>query len=116
MLCRARATPAIGSPTYSSAATLLKKYANSNSRTAPIYTLWGAQELLQTLFKSDLVDEMELMIIPITLGTGKRLFQGGTVPAAFKVTSSQLAPKGIICVTYQRDGDVKTGAPQIKED
>jgi hypothetical protein len=34
----------------------------------------------------------------------------------FKVTSSQVAPKGIICVTYQRDGDVKTGAPLIKED
>jgi hypothetical protein len=38
------------------------------------------------------------------------------MPAAFKVTSSQVAPKGIISVTYERDGDVKTGSPQIKED
>jgi dihydrofolate reductase len=80
-----------------------------------IYVM-GSADLLQTLFKNDLVDEMELMIIPITLGTGKRLFEGGTIPAAFKVTSSQVAPKGIIIATYERDGDVKTGAPQIEKD
>ena len=80
-----------------------------------IYVM-GSADLLQTLFKNDLVDALELMIIPITLGTGKRLFESGTIPASFKVTSSQIAPKGIICVTYQRDGDVKTGAPQIEVD
>lgn len=74
---------------------------------------FGSANMLQTLFKADLVDALELMIIPITLGQGKRLFQDGTIPAAFKVTSSQVAPKGIICATYERDGDVKTGAPQI---
>ncbi|MBK7804102.1 MAG: hypothetical protein IPJ55_15835 [Chloracidobacterium sp.] len=63
------------------------------------------------------MDAMELMIIPITLGPGKRLFQDGNIPAAFKVTSSQVAPKGIIiCITYEGDGDVKTGAPQTEED
>ena len=82
----------------------------------PDIHIFGSANMLQTLFKADLVDAMELMIIPVTLGTGKRLFQDGTIPAAFKVTSSQVAPKGIICVTYERDGDVKTGAPQIEED
>ena len=77
---------------------------------------FGSADMLQTLFKADLVDALELMIIPVTLGTGKRLFQEGTIPAAFKVTSSQVAPKGIICATYERDGDVKSGSPQIKED
>ena len=75
----------------------------------------GSADLLQTLFKNDLVDELELMIIPITLGAGKRLFQNGTIPAAFKVTRSQVSPNGIIIVTYERDGEVKTGAPQIQE-
>jgi hypothetical protein len=56
------------------------------------------------------------MIIPITLGTGKRLFTDGTIPTSFKVTSGQIAPKGIIIANYERDGDVKTGSPQIKED
>jgi len=82
----------------------------------PDLHVFGSANMLQTLFKADLVDALELMIIPVTLGTGKRLFQDGTIPASFKVTSSQIAPKGIICVTYERDGDVKTGAPQIKED
>lgn len=77
---------------------------------------FGSANMLQTLFKNDLVDALELMVIPVTLGRGKRLFQDGTIPAAFKVTSSKVAPKGIICATYERDGDVKTGSPQIKED
>ncbi len=82
----------------------------------PDIQVFGSADMLRTLFKADLIDALELMIIPITLGQGKRLFQDGTIPAAFKVTSSQIAPKGIICVTYERDGDVKTGAPQISED
>ena len=76
---------------------------------------FGSADMLQTLFMADLVDALELMIIPITLGQGKRLFQHGTIPAAFKVTSSRVAPKGIICATYERDGEVKAGAPQIEE-
>ena len=82
----------------------------------PDLHVFGSADMLQTLFKEDLVDALELMIIPVTLGTGKRLFQDGTIPAAFKVTSGQVAPKGIIIATYERDGDVKTGSPQIKED
>jgi dihydrofolate reductase len=81
----------------------------------PDLHVMGSAEMLQTLFKHDLVDGLEIMIIPITLGEGKRLFQDGTIPASFKVTSGQVAPKGIIIATYERDGDVKTGSPQIKE-
>ena len=81
----------------------------------PDLHVMGSADMLQTLFKNDLVDALELMIIPVTLGSGKRLFQDGTIPAAFKVTSSQVAPKGIIIATYERDGDVKTGTPQIEE-
>jgi dihydrofolate reductase len=82
----------------------------------PDVHVMGSADMLQTLFKEDLVDALELMIIPVTLGAGKRLFRDGTIPASFKVTSGQVAPKGIIIATYERDGDVKTGAPQIKED
>jgi dihydrofolate reductase len=82
----------------------------------PDVHVMGSADMLQTLFKNDLVDRLELMIIPVTLGSGKRLFQDGTIPASFKVTSGQVAPKGIIIATYERDGDVKTGSPQIKGD
>jgi dihydrofolate reductase len=76
----------------------------------------GSADMLQTLFKNDLVDGLELMIFPITLGKGKRLFGDGTIPASFKVTDSQVSPNGIFIASYERDGDVKTGAPQIEED
>ena len=82
----------------------------------PDIHVFGSANMLQTLFKADLVDALELMIIPVTLGTGKRLFQDGTIPASFKVASGLVAPKGIVCITYERDGDVKSGSPQIKED
>ena len=103
-------------PTVFLGGELAEKVSELKQTDGPDLYVFGSADLLQTLFKNDLVDEMELMIIPITLGTGKRLFENGTIPASFKVTSSQVAPKGIICVTYQRDGDVKTGAPQIAED
>ena len=64
--------------------------------------------MLRTLFANDLVDTLELMIVPITLGTGKRLFQDGTIPASFKVSGGQVSPNGILIATYERDGDVKT--------
>jgi dihydrofolate reductase len=82
----------------------------------PDLHVMGSADMLQTLFKHDLVDGLELMIIPVTLGEGKRLFQDGTIPASFKVTSGQVAPKGILIASYERDGDVKTGSPQIDED
>ena len=82
----------------------------------PDIQVFGSANMLQTLFKADLVDALELMIIPVTIGTGKRLFQDGTIPAAFKVTSAQVAPKGIVCVTYERDGVIQSGSPQIAED
>jgi dihydrofolate reductase len=78
--------------------------------------VFGSAAMLQTLFKDDLVDALELMLIPVTIGSGKRLFQDGTIPASFKVTSTQVAPKGIICATYERDGELRTGSPQIAED
>ena len=94
---------------------LAEKVTELKQTDGPDIHAFGSADMLQTLFKADLVDALELMIIPVTLGTGKRLFQDGTIPASFKVISSQAAPKGIICVTYERDGDVKTGSPEIEE-
>lgn len=76
----------------------------------PDLQVYGSSRLLQTLFKHDLVDELWLKIFPITLGTGKRLFAEGTIPAAFKLTHSESTPSGVIFASYQRAGDVKTGS------
>lgn len=72
--------------------------------------VWGSGNLLQTLMKHDLVDTFQLMIYPLTLGTGKRLFVDGTIPAAFKLTESQISSTGLIILKYERAGAVTTGS------
>ena len=66
--------------------------------------------LIQTLLEHDLVDEFWLKIFPITLGSGKRLFDKGTIPANFKLFESNITSKGVIFASYARDGEVKTGS------
>lgn len=71
--------------------------------------VWGSSELIQLLLKNDLVDEFWLMIHPLTLGEGKKLFQDGAIPAAFTLVESTVTPSGVIIVNYKRAGAVKTG-------
>ena len=76
---------------------------------SPVFHVWGSSVLVQTLLKNDLVDELRLRIYPLTLGSGKRLFGEGTIPAAFKLIDSQALPSGVILANYERSGDIKTG-------
>jgi dihydrofolate reductase len=69
----------------------------------------GSGNLTQTLFKHDLVDELWLMIFPVTLGTGKRLFSEGSIAAAFTLTESLVTSNGVIFANYRRAGEVTTG-------
>ena len=70
----------------------------------------GSGELIQLLLKNDLVDELWLKIFPLTLGKGKKLFDNGTIPAAFTLTESLVTPTGVIFANYKRSGKVKTGS------
>jgi dihydrofolate reductase len=76
----------------------------------PMLQVHGSGNLIQTLLAHDLVDELWLKIFPVTLAKGKRLFDQGTRPAAYKLISSKTTPSGIIAANYTRDGDVKTGS------
>jgi dihydrofolate reductase len=69
----------------------------------------GSGNLVQTLLKHDLIDELNLMTFPVTLGSGKRLFSEGTMPTAFTLADSFITPNGVIFASYKRAGDVKTG-------
>jgi dihydrofolate reductase len=71
--------------------------------------VWGSGNLVQTLLKNDLVDEIWLKIYPLLLGTGKKLFADGTIPAAFALTKTVVTPTGVIMANYRRAGEVKTG-------
>ena len=76
----------------------------------PDLHVWGSSILLQTLIKHNLVDAFWLMIYPITLGVGKRLFDDGTIHAAFKVTESKVTPNGVIIVNYEWAGEISAGS------
>ena len=85
----------------------IKKLKQSGEREIQVQ---GSANLIQTLLKNDLVDELWLKIFPITLGRGKRLFQDGAIPAGFTLLSSSHSPSGVIFAHYKRAGEVQTGS------
>lgn len=76
----------------------------------PMLQVHGSGNMVQTLLKNDLVDELWLKIFPVTLGPGKKLFTEGAVPAGYELMQSQTSPSGVIFANYKRAGEVKTGS------
>ncbi len=72
--------------------------------------LWvhGSGNLIQTLLKHRLIDRMLLSIHPLTIGSGKRLFNEGTQADMMKLVDTKISPMGIIFATYERVGELKT--------
>ena len=70
----------------------------------------GSGDLVRTLLREDLVDRLNLLLYPLVLGSGKRVFGDGTVPAAFTLVQPPRAfPKGAVSLVYERAGDPVTG-------
>src|SRR6185503_13418257 len=69
----------------------------------------GSTELVHTLLANDLVDAMSIFTVPVVLGGGKTLFADGSAPHSFKLTSSRVAPNGLIIGHYERGGEIKIG-------
>ena len=84
----------------------VKKLKNSTGSDIQVH---GSGNLIQTLLKHDLVDELWLKTFPITIGAGKRLYSDGVIPAAFTLAESAITPGGVIFASYKRAGEVKTG-------
>jgi dihydrofolate reductase len=80
------------------------------SQEGPEIQVHGSSGLIQTLLKNDLIDQFRLKIFPVTIGSGKRLFGEGTIPASFKLAESEISSTGVIAATYVRDGDIRTGS------
>ncbi len=76
----------------------------------PEIQVQGNSNLIQTLLRHDLVDELWLKIYPITVGGGKRLFGDGTIAAGFELVDSKASPSGIIVASYRRSGEIKLGS------
>lgn len=84
----------------------IKKMKQSPGRDIKI---WGSSEVVQLLLKHDLVDDMWLMIHPLILGKGKKLFDPSSVPSSFTLNESKTTSTGVIIAHFVRAGKIKTG-------
>ena len=89
---------------------VVEKIKKLKQQDGPELQVHGSGNLIQTLLERDLVDEFCLKIFPVTLGMGKRLFDKGTIPAAYTLVESKSSPSGVIIATFKRAGEVKTGS------
>jgi dihydrofolate reductase len=76
----------------------------------PELQVHGSANLIQTLLEHGLIDELRLWTFPVVLGTGKRLFDGGTVPAGVELATSQVSSTGVIMATYRTGAEIKYGS------
>jgi dihydrofolate reductase len=76
----------------------------------PELQVHGSANLIQTLLEHGLVDEFRLKIFPLVLGSGKRLFGHGTVPAGFEVAESRVLSSGVIVARYRSGAEIRYGS------
>ena len=69
----------------------------------------GSAGLIQTLLREDLVDELRLIVFPVVLGEGKRLFGDGAIPRTWRLTTTKATSTGALIAAYERVGEVQTG-------
>jgi len=81
----------------------------------PEIQVHGSSDLIQTLLEHDLVDELRLMIFPVVLGTGKRIFGDGATPAGLELADSATSSTGVVMATYKREGDIRYGSFALDE-
>ncbi|MBY9073572.1 dihydrofolate reductase family protein [Nocardioides sp. WL0053] len=76
----------------------------------PELQVHGSGDLVQTLLRHGLIDEYRLWVFPLVIGSGKRLFADGTVPAALRLVDSQVSTTGVVMGTYEPAGEIVTGS------
>jgi dihydrofolate reductase len=76
----------------------------------PALQVHGSGNLIQTLVRHNLVDEFRLWVFPVVIGSGKRLFADGTIPAGLKLVDSKISTTGVVIGTYEPAGELVTGS------
>jgi len=76
----------------------------------PALQVHGSGNLIQTLLRHNLVDEFRLWVFPVVIGSGKRLFADGTIPAGLKRIDSKISTTGVVIGTYEPAGELVTGS------
>ena len=85
------------------------------SQDGPEIQVHGSPGLIQTLLEHDLIDEFRIWIFPLVIGTGKRCFGDGTIPAGLKLVDSKVSKTGVTINTYERAGDIEPGSMEFDE-
>lgn len=76
----------------------------------PELQVHGSANLAQTLIRRGLVDEYRLWVFPVLVGSGKRLFADGTIPAGLELVDSKVSTTGVVIGTYRPAGELVTGS------
>jgi dihydrofolate reductase len=76
----------------------------------PELQVHGSCNLLQTLLSHNLIDEFHLLVFPVVVGSGKRLFADGTVPSGLKLVDSMVSTSGVMIGRYVPAGDIPIGS------
>ena len=92
---------------------VVKEVPGLKQRFAREVQVHGSCGLAQTLIENDLIDEYRLLTFPVILGTGKRLFGAGAVPAAVTLVRSHTTGSGVVVSVYRRAGSLKTGSIEM---
>ncbi len=92
-----------------------EQVAKLKAEDGPEIQVHGSSNLIRTLQKHDLVDEYRVMIFPLALGTGKRLFADGTIPAGLRLVDSSASTTGVLMATYERAGEIEYGTFALDE-
>lgn len=76
----------------------------------PELQVHGSGNLIQTLMRHSLVDQYRIWVFPLVIGSGKRLFSDGTIPAALKLVDSKVSTTGVVIGTYEPAGEIVSGS------
>jgi dihydrofolate reductase len=81
----------------------------------PEIQVHGSPGLIQTLLEHDLIDVFRVWIFPVVIGTGKRLFGAGAIPAALRLVDSAVSKTGVTINIYQRAGAIERGEMDFEQ-
>ena len=81
----------------------------------PELQVHGSANLIQTLLRENLIDEFRLWTFPLVVGSGKRLFADGAIPAGLKLTDHKVSTTGVVIATYEPAGEIAPGSFALDE-
>lgn len=91
-----------------------KEIRELKNQDGPEIQVHGSSNLIQTLLKNDLIDKFRVWTFPLVVGSGKRLFGEGTIPAGLKLLDCKTSTTGVSIATYARSGEIKTGSVALE--